>query len=229
MLVSYQWPRSRVAAETAHGGSSVTNLHLADIAQWKSFGARSNALLSIPQARFPGSSSSPRLECDVTTSAAQSAKKLQPHDVRLLIVIPAVAQEGKRLIENLREWGRDRQYPCSDDTGDKQRTDLMLLFSRKPAETPSWLQAGSEGGGDQAFAALVGEAAKNCFGSTTVRFANLTAAQEFYQGVRTLSSPPWFTILLLIFAMYYVVSCILKCSTALSFNAMSGLGGDGSQ
>ena len=32
-----------MAAETPHGGSSVTNLHLADIAQWKSFGARSFA------------------------------------------------------------------------------------------------------------------------------------------------------------------------------------------
>lgn len=180
--------RSRVAAETPHGGSSVTNLHLADIAQWKSFGARSNSLLRLPSDVFSDASISARLQCDMARSAVKSAQKLQPHDVRLLIVIPAVAQEGARLVENLREWARDRQYPCNDETNAKEQTDLMLLFSRTRAETPKWLQGASEDGADQAFAGLVGEAANACFGHTFVRFANLTAAQEFYQGVRTPSN-----------------------------------------
>ena len=79
-----------MAAETPHGGSSVTNLHLADIAQWKSFGARSNSLLRLPSDVFSDASISARLQCDMARSAVKSAQKLQPHDVRLLIVIPAV-------------------------------------------------------------------------------------------------------------------------------------------
>lgn len=180
---------SRVAADTPHGGSSVTNLHLADIGQWKSFGARSDSLLRLPQDGFADARISARLQCDVRSSAVKSAQTLQPHDVKLLIVVPAVAQEGARLLENLREWARDRQFPCSSETNTKQQTDLMLLFSRTPAETPSWLQSGFKGGIDQALAELVGEAAHTCFGRTTVRFANLTAAQEHYQGAWVATGP----------------------------------------
>ena len=181
---------SRVAAETPHGGSSVTNLHLADIAQWKSFGSRSDSLLRLlPQDDFSDAGTTARLQCDVASSAVKSARKLKARDVKLLIVVPAVAQEGTRLVENLREWARDRQFPCSGETDVKQQTDLMLLFSRTPAETPSWLQSGSNGGPDQAFAGLVGEAAQTCFGRTTVRFANLTAAQEYYRGAWVATGP----------------------------------------
>ncbi len=180
---------SRVAAETPHGGSSVTNLHLADIAQWKTFGARSDSLLRLPQGGFADAGSTAQLQCDVASSAVKSAQKLQPHEVKLLIVVPAVVREGARLVENLREWARDRQFPCSGETNANQKTDLMLLFSRTPAESPSWLQSVSKGGADQAFAGLVGEAAQNCFGRTTVRFANLTAAQERYQGAWVATGP----------------------------------------
>lgn len=181
---------SRVAAETPHGGSSVTNLHLADIAQCKSFGSRSDSLLRLlPQDDFSDAGTTARLQCDVASSAMKSARKLKARDVKLLIVVPAVAQEGTRLVENLREWARDRQFPCSGETDVKQQTDLMLLFSRTPAETPSWLQSGANGGPDQAFAGLVGEAAQTCFGRTTVRFANLTAAQEYYRGAWVATGP----------------------------------------
>ena len=143
-----------------------------------------------------GDSARNMLACDAASSARKGAERLKEEELRLLVVIPAVAKEGTRLAENLREWARDRYYPCgSSHSGGRRQpqTDLMLLFSRTPAETPAWLQGpGGAGGGiggsaaaaDQALADLVGEAAGDCFGRVSVRYANLTAEEEHYQGVR---------------------------------------------
>jgi hypothetical protein len=142
-----------------------------------------------------GDSARNMLACDAASSTRKGAERLKEEELRLLVVIPAVAKEGTRLAENLREWARDRYYPCGSSGGRRQpQTDLMLLFSRTPAETPAWLQGpGGAGGGiggsaaaaDQALADLVGEAAGDCFGRVSVRYANLTAEEEQYQGVRT--------------------------------------------
>ena len=90
-----------------------------------------------------GDSARNMLACDAASSARKGAERLREEELRLLVVIPAVAKEGTRLAENLREWARDRYYPCgSSHSGGRRQpqTDLMLLFSRTPAETPPWLQ-----------------------------------------------------------------------------------------
>ena len=63
----------------------------------------------------------------------------------------------------------------------------MLLFSRTPEETPEWL-GGSKADADVALRELVGEAA-GCFGRVGVRYANLTAAEEFYEGAWVATGP----------------------------------------
>ena len=98
---------------------------------------------------------------------------------RLLVVIPAVASEGARLRENLQLWGRQHHFPCrepSQPDGEGGRADVMLLFSRSPAEAPDWLRPP-----EHAMRDLLGEAAE-CFGEASVRYANLSAAEEFYEG-----------------------------------------------
>ena len=52
----------------------------------------------------------------------------------------------------------------------------MLLFSRSPAEAPDWLRPP-----EHAMRDLLGEAVE-CFGEAFVRYANLSAAEEFYEG-----------------------------------------------
>eukprot|EP01045_Picozoa_sp_COSAG04_P011378 COSAG04_NODE_731_length_10733_cov_3.264435_10_plen_489_part_00 len=161
---------SSIRDETIHGRSSVTNLHLADIEQWRSFGSQQESLL-------PRGVEEAGLDCDARASAVVSARRLAAP--RLLVVIPAVASEGARLRENLQLWGRRHHFPCrepSQPDGEGGRADVMLLFSRSPAEAPDWLRPP-----EHAMRGLLGEAAE-CFGEAFVRYANLSAAEEFYEG-----------------------------------------------
>eukprot|EP01047_Picozoa_sp_COSAG01_P002545 COSAG01_NODE_68_length_28978_cov_182.027777_6_plen_496_part_00 len=171
---------------TAHGGSSVTNLHLWDIEQWLSFGSRGQSLLhkqtggvaergtetgsQVAAATIPGP-----LQCDTVESArVGSTPLLAP---RLLIVMPVVAKEGPRLRANFRQWQRDRHFPCDPAArSEAPLPSLMLLFSRAAGESPGWL-----GQSGERLDELIGDAAV-CFGRRWVRFANLSAAEEFYKG-----------------------------------------------
>ena len=183
---------SNIRDQTVHGGSSVTNLHIWDLEQWLGFGARSNQLVGH---LLPVSSSASGigvgasegavttdlapLQCDAAASAQISAAAL-PRP-RLLVVVPVVPKEGARLQENFREWQRDRHFPCSHTATDReQKPHLMLLFSRTAQEAPDWLAGGLD--------TLLGDAAV-CFGKRWIRYANLSAAEEFYQGAWVAAGP----------------------------------------
>lgn len=70
------------------------------------------------------------LVCDLVTShKVASDRMLMP---RLLIVMPVVPSEHKRLVNNLREWQQNRSFPCGDPANSDRFgvATFMLLFSR---------------------------------------------------------------------------------------------------